>query len=81
VGAARHSQKALELPIPKFDAANPTHKRVAELGKECSAKVDKWLAGGGAGKITSIGKLRGMVRAMLKEELQEIDALVEKILT
>ena len=27
-----------------------------------------------------IGKLRGMVRVMLKEELQEIDALVEKIL-
>lgn len=67
-------------PIPKFDAANPTHKRLAELGKECSAKVDRWLASGGVGKIVSIGKLRGMVRAMLKEELQEIDALVKEIL-
>jgi hypothetical protein len=67
-------------PIPKFDAANPTHKRLAELGKECSAKAVKWVADGGTGKITSIGKLRGMVRAMLKQELQEIDALVETIL-
>ena len=73
-------KKVLELPIPKFDAENPTHRRLVELGKECSAKVEKWIASGGAGKITSIGKLRGMVRVMLKEELHEIDALVETIL-
>lgn len=73
-------KKVLELPIPKFDAANPTHKRLAELGEECSAKVKRWLASGGAGNITSIGKLRSMVRAMLKEELAEIDTLVEEIL-
>lgn len=73
-------KKVLELPIPKFDAANPTHKRLAELGEACSTKVARWLARGGAGNITSIGKLRGMVRAMLKEELAEIDALVKEIL-
>lgn len=67
-------------PIPKFDAANPTHKRLAELGEACSTKVAQWLARGGTGNITSIGKLRGMVRAMLKEELAEIDALVKEIL-
>ncbi|MFQ6116036.1 MAG: hypothetical protein ACE5NG_18395 [bacterium] len=42
--------------------------------------MKQWLASGGLGKIKSIGKLRGMVREMLKEELQEIDARVEKIL-
>lgn len=73
-------KKVLELPIPKFNAANPTHQRLAELGEECSAKVESWLASGGAGKINSIGKLRGMVREMLKDELQEIDKLVKKIL-
>jgi hypothetical protein len=31
-------KKVLELPIPKFDAANPVHRRLAELGKECSEK-------------------------------------------
>ncbi|RKY68021.1 MAG: hypothetical protein DRQ02_05515, partial [Candidatus Latescibacterota bacterium] len=49
-------------PIPQFDAANPMHRRLAELGEQCSTKVAQWLAGGGRGKTTSIGKLRGMVR-------------------
>ncbi len=31
-------------------------------------------------KIKSIGKLRGLVREMLKEELCEINALVEEML-
>lgn len=73
-------KKVLELPIPKFDAANPTHRRLAELAKASSTKVERWLARGGAGNVTSIGKLRGMVRAMLKDELAGIDALVKEIL-
>ena len=32
------------------------------------------------GKISSIGRLRGLVRQMLQDELQEIDALVTQIL-
>jgi hypothetical protein len=73
-------KKVLELPIPKFDAKNPAHQRLAELGKECSEKVERWLAGGGAGKTKSIGVLRRAVREMLSEQLQEIDALVKDIL-
>ncbi len=73
-------KKVLELPIPRFDAANPKHKRLAELGRKCSTKVKRWLASGGAGKITSIGKLRGMVRELLKDELTKIDTLVKEIL-
>ena len=73
-------KKVLEFPIPQFDAANDAHRRLAEIGQECREKVKQWLASGGAGKIKSIGKLRGMVREMLKEELQEIDGLVGQIL-
>lgn len=73
-------KKVLELPIAQFDSANPVHQQLAELGKECSRKVKKWLASDGAGKVKSIGRLRGMVRGMLKEELKEIDKLVKKIL-
>ncbi len=73
-------KKVLELPIPQFDAKNAVHQRLAKSGRECSAKVDQWLASGGPGKIKSIGKLRGMVREMLKDELKEIDALVKGIL-
>ena len=73
-------KKVLELPIPKFNAKNPAHCRLAELGKDCSVKVERWLASGGAGSIRSIGRLRGMVREMLKDELKEIDELVKDIL-
>jgi len=73
-------KKVLELSIPQFDVKNAIHRSLAELGKECSDKVERWLAGGGAANIKSIGRLRGMVREMLKEELNEIDGLVKKIL-
>jgi hypothetical protein len=73
-------KKVLELPIPQFDGKNKGHQLLAELGKECTSKVEKWLASGGAGNIQSIGKLRSMVRQTLSQELAEIDELVKKIL-
>ena len=73
-------KKILELPIPQYDRKNPVHQQLAELGKKCHAKVRKWIAAGGPGNIKSIGKLRAMVREMLKPELTEIDKLVETIL-
>ncbi|MBI5116238.1 N-6 DNA methylase [Candidatus Poribacteria bacterium] len=73
-------KKVLELPIPKFNANDDEHLRLVELGVDCSMKVDRWLASGGAGEIQSIGKLRGLVREMLKEELKDIDEVVKKII-
>lgn len=73
-------KKVLELPIPQFDATYLTHIRLAELGEARSSKGKKWLEGGGAGNIRSIGRLRGMVRELLKDELNEIDKLVKEIL-
>ncbi|OYD16136.1 hypothetical protein CH330_03670, partial [candidate division WOR-3 bacterium JGI_Cruoil_03_51_56] len=67
-------------PIPLYDGGNPHHRELAELGKKCHDKVKKWIAAGGPGNIKSIGKLRAMVREMLKPELTEIDKLVETIL-
>ncbi|MGH7800697.1 MAG: Eco57I restriction-modification methylase domain-containing protein [Thermodesulfobacteriota bacterium] len=73
-------KKVLELPIPQFEAKNTIHRELAELGKYYTAKVGRWLAGGGVGNIKSIGRLRGIVREMLRDELKEIDALVKEIL-
>ncbi len=73
-------KKVFELPIPKFDATKPAHERLAELGQICSQKAEQWLAGGGAGKIKSIGRVRGMVRTTLAKELEEIDRLVKELL-
>jgi len=41
-------------------------------------KVKQWVDTGGPGKIRSIGKLRGMVREILKRELGEIDGVVRE---
>jgi hypothetical protein len=79
-GPRHFHKKVLELPIPQFDEHNPIHRQLAELGRACSAKVEQWLASGGAGNVQSIGRLRGMVREKLKDELGEIDVLVEEIL-
>jgi hypothetical protein len=73
-------KKVLELPIPQFDPQDVVHRRLAELGKECSEKVADWLEAGGPGKIRSIGRLRSMVREMLAEELGEINKLVSPLL-
>jgi len=73
-------KKVLEFPIPKFDEKNSLHIELSELGDICTKKVSKWLNKGGQGNIKSIGKLRGMVRELLKEDLKRIDNLVEKIL-
>ena len=73
-------KKVLDLPIPKFDDKNTIHLQLTKLGEGCHVKVKQWLADGGAGNIKSIGKLRSMVRKMLKDELSEIDVLVKQIL-
>ena len=73
-------KKVLELPIPLFDPGNAEHARLAELGEECTAKVKHWEQHDRPPKIKSIGKLRGLVREMLRGELCEIDSLVVEIL-
>jgi len=73
-------KKVLDLPIPQFDPAQAEHRRLAELGKACSERVAAWLDAGGPGKTQSIGRLRAMVREMLKEELAEIDECTIQIL-
>ncbi len=73
-------KKVLEFPIPKFDEKNKAHQRLAEIGEQCAGKVETWLTGGGKGNVSSIGRLRGMVRNLLKDELAEIDELVKGIL-
>lgn len=74
------TKKVLELPIPQFEAGNPQHERLVELGELCARKVRDWLAQGGPGQVKSIGRLRQIVRQTLKTELMEIDEIVKRIL-
>jgi hypothetical protein len=63
------------LPIPKFDAQDKRHLRLAELSQECHRKVAQLTLEG-----KSIGSLRNKVRDYLSTELDEIDKLVKAIL-
>lgn len=71
-------KKVWELPIPEFDPSNEDHKALARSGEECTKKVSKLLSQGIPKK--SIGNLRKMMKAELKEEIKEIDGVVRKIL-
>lgn len=73
-------KKVLEFPIPQFDDSNSKHLKLAESGEQCSQKVTDWIQTKSYGNIRSIGKLRAMVREMLKKELNEIDAIVQNLL-
>ena len=71
-------KKVRELPIPEFDSSNHDHLALAKLGEECTKKISEFLSHGVPQK--SIGNLRKMIKAELKEEIKEIDGVVRKIL-
>ena len=74
------------LPIPRFDADDRRHRRLAELSEHCHKKVggvvDDARATGDTVFFTApIGRLRTQLRKeLLAEELTQIDALVAEIL-
>jgi hypothetical protein len=75
----RHIHKKVwELPIPEFDQSDEDHKTLVILSEACTKKVLKFLSQGIPKK--SIGNLRKMIKAELKEEIKEIDGVVRKIL-
>ena len=73
-------KKIFEIAIPKFDKNNPLHNELATLGEMCKDKVKNWLIEGGARNYKSVGKIRSLVRELLRIELKKIDKIVRKIL-
>ncbi len=79
-------KKVLELPIPEFDPSNEDHIELARLGEECTKTVSKLLSKGTSAKTSaelvsaSIGNLRKMIKAEMKDEIKEIDGIVKRIL-
>jgi len=73
-------KKPLELPIPKFDPNNTAHRRLAEIGKMCSKRVERELPKI-AEKYKNLGKIRSQIREMLSKETKEMDEITQKILS
>lgn len=70
-------KRPLSLPIPIFNANNKDHLRLAELGELCRTKVKSLTANL---KHSKIGNIRTDIRNSLKNELDEISKITEKII-
>ncbi|PKL82443.1 MAG: restriction endonuclease [Ignavibacteriae bacterium HGW-Ignavibacteriae-3] len=80
----RHVHKRiLDIYFPKYDEADETHLRLAELGKAAHVKADKYLKDNPPQKeLTAIhlGRLRVEIKKHLSSEMKEIDKIVKKLI-
>jgi hypothetical protein len=79
------TKKVWELPIPEYDQHSQDHTKLARIAQASEEKVKEMLPG--LSKLFedvrgphAIGRARTAVREALKDELDEIDALVQGIL-
>lgn len=66
--------------IPKYDKFNETHRRLSALGYHCSKMVKHWITTIDSKSFNDIGKIRGMARLNIKNELLVINNLVKDAL-
>ncbi len=71
-------KKVLEIPIPQYNSSDENHQALSQLGEQCTQKVEQLLPQ--HAKSRSIGHTRRLIRGELKQELEQIDALVKQIL-
>jgi hypothetical protein len=79
------TKKVWELPIPEYDQHSQSHVRLARIAEACEEKVREMIPGlkelfKDVRGPHAIGRARTAVREALKDELDEIDALVQDIL-
>ncbi len=67
-------RRPLMFPIPQFDENDEKHLRLAELSKICHEKISKIQF-----KSKSIGKRREEARKAVKEELKEINEIINEL--
>jgi SAM-dependent methyltransferase len=80
-GPRHFHKKPLEMGIQEFDATNPAHRRLAELGAECQQIVANFLSSlPDKVRQGSLGRLRRLIREKLQPQIAEIDSIVSKIL-
>jgi len=71
-------KKPFEISIPKFNPMNAIHKKLSDLGKECTEEV-KMLLPDLAERYSGIGWIRKKINELLKPYIDQIDDLVLKL--
>ncbi|MEY4108501.1 MAG: hypothetical protein RL181_2843, partial [Bacteroidota bacterium] len=82
-GARNVHKKILDLYYPRYDAQDPTHRSLAELGHLCHEKTAQFLMENPPPSplnTLQLGKLRTAIRRNLSEELKEMDVFVQEII-
>jgi hypothetical protein len=79
LGERDFHKKPLEYPIPAYDSEDPTHRKLSDLGRQCSEKASK-IVPSLIQQFNSIGKIRTELKKQLEEEMQKIDKLVKSLL-
>jgi hypothetical protein len=74
-------KKVLELPIPRFDQANPIHSQISGLGASARTKLDRWFTSKPVGWPKSLARQRAIARREVREILQQTDELVGRLLS
>jgi len=70
------------VPIPRYRGSEVVHKELADLGGRCHERVGAFLREADEEVLQGrIGTLRQKVRAYLRHELKEIDALVRRLIS
>jgi len=81
-------KRVWEFPIPQFSKNNENHKKLAKLGKEASKKAQQKLEEILENeykhleylKPQHVARIRKEIREYIKDELEEIDTIVQEIL-
>ena len=74
-------KKLLELPIPTYNHEDPKHQKISKLGAKARETAVIAIRSGEFPLDSSIAKQRGFIRTHLEAEMEEIDALVAKLLS
>ncbi len=73
-------KKLLDLPIPLFDASNPLHHELSELGQKAHRQAAALVHDQDFPSGSSLARQRAYIRTALTDTLAEIDELVRTLL-
>jgi hypothetical protein len=80
LGERHVHKKVLDLPVPLYDAKNPTHRKLSELGEQADELARTAVQHHAFPAGSSLARQRAYVRTAVKDQLDEIDDLVKPLL-
>jgi hypothetical protein len=83
-GARHVHKKILDIFYPKYNETTRVHKKLAKLSEQAHEKAKQYLVDNEPKQTLSagiLGRLRTSIKKHLKDEMEQIDELVKKLLS